>query len=560
MSAPRLKAAFELLRRLPDFLLRVLLLPLAHGLYSIRVVGRENVPLEGPVLLVSNHVSFIDAVLIAMANRRLTRFLLLRAYYDLPVAGRFFRAMGCIPVSSGDGPKALAESFRRARAYMLSGQAVCIFAEGEISRHGQMQRFKKGFERMVEGAPVPIVPVHLDELWGSLFSFSGRLLSSARVAFPTKCGRFGAPPPGTATAFEVRQSILALGAAAFRHRLADALRCCWPSPDGHAVPSRRAWSTRPASRSTPSALTGRICWAGSWSRLSAGERVAVMLPLPVGGAHQSHSPCAKVLINLNYTASKDVVDACLAKAEAATVVTSRRFVEKLGWEPSGRKIYLEDAASAVEGVSKVLTAALFFLTPSFILERTAFSKARGPLDRPATIVFTSGSTGKPKGVMLTHENILANLEAVAQVISIGPEDRLLGSCPSSSFGFTRPCGSAAAGHGRHYHFNPLDAARSDVSSRRRAPPLSATPPSCSPILRRVETEKFKTLRYVVVGAEAAREVAKAFIAKYGGPARGLRRDRISQSPRSTSRTSPGPASSRPAPSSAPSASPCPASS
>ncbi|PIR19458.1 MAG: acyl-[ACP]--phospholipid O-acyltransferase, partial [Elusimicrobia bacterium CG11_big_fil_rev_8_21_14_0_20_64_6] len=90
--------AYEILRRLPDFFLRLLFLPLTRFIYSIRAVGQESVPLEGPVLLVSNHVSFIDAILIAMANQRLVRFLMLRAYYEMPVVGPFFRAMGCIPV------------------------------------------------------------------------------------------------------------------------------------------------------------------------------------------------------------------------------------------------------------------------------------------------------------------------------------------------------------------------------------------------------------------------------------------------------------------------------
>ena len=526
MNTPRLKAAFELLRRLPNFFLRVLLLPLAHGLYSIRVVGRENVPLEGPVLLVSNHVSFIDAMLIAMANRRLTRFLMLRAYYDLPVAGWFFRATGCIPVSSGDGPKALAESFRRARAYMLSGQAVCIFAEGEISRHGQMQRFKKGFERMVEGSDAPVVPVHLDEVWGSLFSFSeGRLLFKRPRRLPYRVTvSFGAPLPATATAFEVRQAILALGASAFRHRLADAP----PLPLAFARTAKRrpfapclADSTG-ASLNALSALTGAHLLGRVLEPLvGEGERVAVMLPPSVGGALANVALAlrGKVLINLNYTASKDIIDACLAKAEAATVVTSRLFVEKLGWKPSGRMVYIEDAAPAIGSVSKTLTAALFLLTPSFILERTAFSKARGPLERLATIMFTSGSTGAPKGVMLTHANVLANLEAVAQVISIGPEDRMLGVLPFfHSFGFTATLWlPLRLGMGAVYHFNPLDARTiGRLVSQTRATALLGTPTFLLAYLRRVEAEEFKTLRYVVVGAEKLREdVAKAFIEKYG---------------------------------------------
>src|SRR6185312_2869522 len=215
--------AFELLRRLPDFFLRLMLYPIANILYTIRTEGVENVPLEGPVLLVSNHASYIDAVLITMANTRLVRFLMLRQFYEIPVAHAIFKAMGCIPVSSSDGPKELVRSFQRAREYMLSGEAVCIFAEGGITRHGQMQKFKKGFERMVDGVQVPIVPVHLDSVWGSIFSFSGgKAFFKIPKEIPYRVTvSFGKPLPPTATAFEVRQAILELAATAFEHRLRD---------------------------------------------------------------------------------------------------------------------------------------------------------------------------------------------------------------------------------------------------------------------------------------------------------------------------------------------------
>ncbi len=519
--------AFEILRRLPDFFLRLLFLPVTRLVYSIRTTGQENVPVDGPVLLVANHVSFIDAILIAMANQRLVRFLMLRAFYDLPVAGWFFRAMGCIPVSSGDGPKALVASFKRAREYMMSGEAVCIFAEGEISRHGQMQRFKRGFESMVHGVEVPIVPVHLDEVWGSIFSFSGGKIVfkwPRRIPYRVTVS-FGKPLPATASAFEVRQAILALGAEAFSHRLQD-------SPPLPLAFSRQAKS-RPFALSMADSSGTRLSaiqsLTGSYLlgkavaiHLAEGEEnTGIFLPpsAPAALVNVGLGLHGKVAINLNYTASKEVVDACVNKAGINTIVTSRKFSEKLGWEPNGKKIYIEDLAPALSPLSKAFHAVLFLIIPSFLLERTFFSQARGSLDRLATIMFTSGSTGVPKGVMLTHANVLANLEAVAQVVQFGPDDRMLGALPFfHSFGFTVTLWMPLRlGMGTVYHYNPLDARRiGDLAEQYKVTCLLGTPTFLLAWLRRVEAAKFKSLRRVVVGAEKLRaEVAKAFVEKYG---------------------------------------------
>ena len=519
--------AYELLRRLPDFFLRLLFLPLTNCFYSIRSVGQENMPLEGPVLLVANHVSFIDAILIAMANQRFVRFLMLRTFYELPIAGAFFRVMGCIPISSRDGPKALVASFKRAREYMMSGQAVCIFAEGEISRHGQMQRFKRGFESMVYGVEVPIVPVHLDQVWGSVFSFSeGKILFKWPRRVPYKVTvSFGKPLSAATSAFEVRQAILALGAEAFTHRLQD-------SPPLPLAFSRQAKS-RPFALSMADSsgtrlsaiqsLTGSYLLGKSIGvNLAEGEENAgVFLPPSVGAALVNAGLLlhGKVAINLNYTASQEVVDACIDKAGIRTVVCSRKFSEKLGWEPSGKKIYVEDLAPSISPFAKAVHAGIFMLTPSAVLERTFFSKACGPLDRLATVMFTSGSTGIPKGVMLTHANILANLEAVAQVIQFGPDDRMLGVLPFfHSFGFTVTLWMPLRlGMGAVYHSNPLDARRiGDLAADYKVTCLLGTPTFLLAWMRRVDPEKFSTLRRVVVGAEKLRvEVAKAFREKYG---------------------------------------------
>ncbi|MFI5362912.1 MAG: acyl-[ACP]--phospholipid O-acyltransferase [Elusimicrobiota bacterium] len=517
--------AFELLRRLPDFFLRLLLYPIANGLYTIRAVGAENVPNEGPVLLVSNHVSYIDAALITMANRRLVRFMMLRQFYELPVAHWVFKAMGCIPVSSADGPKELVRSFQRARDYMLSGEAVCIFAEGGITRHGQMQKFKKGFERMVEGVDVPIVPVHLDEVWGSIFSFSGgKAFFKWPKSFPYHVTvSFGKPLPSNATAFEVRQSILELAATAFEHRLAASP----PLPLLFAKQAKRCLLRAGVADSSGTRLNGLETLVGSHllgveleKILDGEQRVGLLLPpsAPAALANFGLSLRGKVPINLNYTASKEIVGACLAKAEVSTVVTSRRVVEKLGWQPAGRIIYLEDIAPKISTVKKILTAAMF-LAPFSLLERTVFRRARGPLDRVATIMFTSGSTGQPKGVMLTHANVLSNIEAIAQVIPLGPSDRMLGVLPFFHvFGFTGTLWlPACLGMGAVYHYTPLEArVVGQLAEKFRATFLLGTPTFLHAWMRRIEPEKFKTLRYIVVGAEKLREeVAKACQEKYG---------------------------------------------
>ncbi|PIR15572.1 MAG: hypothetical protein COV48_13615 [Elusimicrobia bacterium CG11_big_fil_rev_8_21_14_0_20_64_6] len=410
---------------------------------------------------------------------------------------------------------------------MMSGEAVCIFAEGEISRHGQMQRFKRGFESMVHGVEVPIVPVHLDQVWGSVFSFSeGKILFKWPRRLPYRVTvSFGKPLPASASAFEVRQAILALGAEAFVHRLQD-------SPPLPLAFSRQAKS-RPFALSLADSSGTRLSaiqsLTGSYLlgkavavNLAEGEEnIGVNLPPSVGAALVNAGLLlhGKVAINLNYTAGKEVVDACITKAGIHTIVSSRKFSEKLGWEPDGRKIYIEDLMPSLSAFSKAVHAALFLLIPSFILERTFFSAARGPLSRLATIMFTSGSTGTPKGVMLTHANILANLEAVAQVIQFGPDDRMLGVLPFfHSFGFTVTLWMPLRlGMGAAYHYNPLDARRiGDMAAEHKITCLLGTPTFLLAWMRRVEPEKFSTLRRVVVGAEKLRdEVAKAFKEKYG---------------------------------------------
>ncbi len=207
------------LRLLPDVSARFILWLFTHSLYRIRVVGLDNIPRHGPALLVSNHVSFVDAILLGASMPRFIRFMLHREYYDSRWFNWFFRLMKSIPVVP-TSRRGIVESLRRARAELEAGEVVCIFAEGAISRTGHLLPFRRGFEKIVEGSNIPIIPVHLDQVWGSIFSFKeGRFFwkRPRLLPYPVTVS-FGAPLPASASVQEVRQAVQELESEAARHR------------------------------------------------------------------------------------------------------------------------------------------------------------------------------------------------------------------------------------------------------------------------------------------------------------------------------------------------------
>ena len=158
---------------LPDSLLRLLLWLATHTLYRLDVVGRENVPARGGALLTPNHVSMADAAFLVASVDRPIRFLMFRGSYEHPLVKPFAKILGAIPIASDQGPRELIHSLRQATEALKNGEVVCIFPEGQMTRIGQMMPFRRGMERIIKGVDVPIIPVNLDGVWGSIFSFAG---------------------------------------------------------------------------------------------------------------------------------------------------------------------------------------------------------------------------------------------------------------------------------------------------------------------------------------------------------------------------------------------------
>jgi acyl-[acyl-carrier-protein]-phospholipid O-acyltransferase/long-chain-fatty-acid--[acyl-carrier-protein] ligase len=515
--------AFTMLR-LGAFFARFVLWLLTHSLYRIAIVGRENLPRRGPALLVCNHLSFVDGLLVGAAVPRFVRFIMHRAYYDMPLLNRLFRAMQAIPVGAGN-PKLIGEAFARAREALQEGHAVCIFAEGALSRSGNMLPFRKGVERILEGLNVPVIPVHLDRVWGSIFSFKdGRFFWKwpRRLPLPVTVS-FGRALPATASAWEMRQAIQALGAAAFRHRRGrdDLLHLQFLRT------AKRLWrkpciaDSAGARLSFGRALVGGLALARRFRRERADEpMVGVLLPASAGGvlANAGLSFAGKVPVNLNFSLGEPAMEAAIAHCGIRTIVSSRRFLEKAKIAPRGDMVFLEDLAGKISGVEKLWLALAARLLPRRLLIRLFDLRRQKPED-PAAVLFSSGSTGQPKGVVLSHHAILSNIEGVGQVLWIAPKDRMLGVLPFfHAFGLTATLWlPLTAGIGAIYHPNPLDGKTIGRLAREsKATIFISTPTFCQSYLKAIEPEALRSLRHAVVGAEKLQpKLAEAFRARFG---------------------------------------------
>ena len=206
--------AAYIFRQVPEFAMRFLVWLLSHTLYRVRHEGLEYIPERGPAVLVCNHVSYVDAMLLAGAIRRPIRFVMAKSIYDLPVLNFVFRTSRTIPITSRRAdPQAYEAAFAQIRTALESRHLLCIFPEGHLTFDGEIDAFRKGIERIVDKTPVPVVPMALRGLWGSIFSRHGR------GPFHRKWSRFWSRvdivaaepvPPEQVSADDLREKVLVL--------------------------------------------------------------------------------------------------------------------------------------------------------------------------------------------------------------------------------------------------------------------------------------------------------------------------------------------------------------
>lgn len=347
-----------------DFLVRFVVVVITRFVYRVRVSGLEHLPIKGGALLVANHVTWVDALLISSVTQRRIRFLMDRTIYNARWINPIFRLMGVIPISANDPPRAVIGSLQKARAAMDAGFMVCIFAEGKLTRNGNMHAFQGGFERMVRDSSLPVIPVHIGNAWGRIFShYYGRLMSALprRVPYPVTL-QVGTPLPSTVSPAETRQAVQELGSnvLALMKRPANTLGRRFV-----ACARQRWWHHAMRDTSGKSLTFGKLL-IGAVAlgdhlrpRLRGADNVGLLLPSSVGGAVANLAVTlqGKVSVNLNFTASADSINSAIGQCGIRTVISSRVFVERLGASfavPAGT-IYLEDVAAAIPSWRKALS-------------------------------------------------------------------------------------------------------------------------------------------------------------------------------------------------------------
>jgi acyl-[acyl-carrier-protein]-phospholipid O-acyltransferase/long-chain-fatty-acid--[acyl-carrier-protein] ligase len=508
------------LARVPEFFVRFSLWLLTHTVYRIRIIGQQHVPSRGPALLVCNHMSHVDGFLVGACVQRFVRFLVYRPYFEKPAMHWFLSRIHAIPVAAGRDAMA---SLERARRELEGGHVVCIFAEGEISRTANLLPFRRGLERIADGLDVPIIPVYIDRVWGSIFSYErGKFFWKwpRRIPYSVTVA-FGAPLASSATAPEVRLAVMELGSdtAGERHGEHETLASTFIRT------ARRQWGAFCMADSSGLSLTfGRALVSSllltQWLRKHAPEdAIGLLLPASAGGAlaNVATALAGKIAVNLNFTAGPQSMAYAVDRAGIRTILTSKRFLAKADIAEMPGMVMLEEILPTFTAAAKFRMLLVARLLPVWALVRKYGRRSHA--GKPAAIIFSSGSTGTPKGVQLTHRNVLANVHAVAQVFDMRRNDVMIGVLPFfHAFGYTGTLWfPLLTGFGTAFHPNPMDAKTiGDLTERHKGTILMSTPTFCQSYVRKCEPKQFAHIRYAVVGAEKLRPaIAEAFREKFG---------------------------------------------
>ncbi|MBA3963447.1 MAG: AMP-binding protein [Chthoniobacterales bacterium] len=501
--------------------LRFLATPLARVIYRVRAVGADQLP-PGGFLLLPNHITWVDAIVLILACPRPIRFLIEREYYENKILHPILRAVGCIPITS----RRAKDAMRLAAAKMREGEIVCLFPEGQLSRTGTLQRIRRGYEIVAHQADRPVVPVWLDQLWGSIFSFQGQRFFAKwprRIPYPVSV-EFGAPlAPNDADSATVREQLLKLGERAYSRRAdlrehlgAAALRGLKRHPFRVAVID----GLDDSSLTCGKLLGAAAALSRHLRRECAAPRVGVVLPASKGGvvANLAVVLAGKIPVGLNFTSGRGALERAQAIAGLTTAISAQAFAKRLTDFPWPEKVvHLDELLPQMKWEIFLWWMAAIFL-PAGLLRRMLGVPREGD-HAEAVLLFTSGSSGDPKGVVLSHRNLVGNVSQFRALLNAKPNDLILASLPFfHSFGCTVTLWFPVLDGVRIVTYpNPLEAGKcAELIERHGVTVVLAAPTFLRGYLRKAEGPQLRSVRLTITGAEKLpRSLADAFAERFG---------------------------------------------
>ncbi len=433
--------------KLPQSLVRIVLAWSISRRYKVSVQGMQHIPEKGGVLLLGNHVSWVDWAVLQIASPRPVRFVMDKKIFSRWYLCWFFKALGCIPIESASSKRSLVQI----AAALDKGEVVALFPEGAISRNGHLGEFKSGFElacRKTE-QPLAIVPFYIRGLWGSKFSRSSDNLKDVRRQglFRDLVVAFGEQMLKTSQTEQVKQRVFDLSVQSWKQHAGDLadIGSAWVDTVKRVATQQAITDSTGKNLSAQKVLVGAISLSKQIKNNNKSQNVGLLLPTSAGGviANMATILAGKTIVNLNYTASQDALSDAIEQAQLTQVYTSKLFLKKLqkrGVDLSSslekvELIYLEDALKQIKKSQQIMRLLLVKLLPASLLKLLYVSKVDN--EQVAAILFSSGSEGSPKGVMLSHTNIMANLQQVSDVLNTQANDVIMGSLPLfHAFGLT----------------------------------------------------------------------------------------------------------------------------
>jgi acyl-[acyl-carrier-protein]-phospholipid O-acyltransferase/long-chain-fatty-acid--[acyl-carrier-protein] ligase len=486
--------------------LRFFALPFARILYRVSKSGLEHLP-PGGFLLLPNHITWVDSIVLSLACPRPIRFIIDEGVYRNPVLNPLLRVVGCIPITARKAKDGMREAIARIR----SGEIVCLFPEGELSRTGSLLRLRRGYEIIARQAEAPVVPVWLDQLWGSIFSFKGgRFFTKLPSAVPYRVMvAFGEPLNAEeADLATVREQLLKIGEFCYSRRpmlRGHLARACLRGLKRHPFRTALLDGMDGSTLACGKLLGASIALSRHLKKNCPERRIGVVLPPGKGGvvANFAVTLAGKIPVNLNFTSPRESIESARDQAGLKTIISARLLAKRLEdfpWTPN--VIHLDEALPPLK--LKILAWWIAsIIIPAAPLAALLKLPRVGDHDE-AVLLFTSGSSGKPKGVILSHRNILGNVSQFAVVLDARKDEVLLASLPFfHSFGCTVTLWYPLI-EGVHTvtYPNPLEAKKiADLVEKYRVTVMLATPTFLRSYLRKAEPQQLRSVRLLITGAE-----------------------------------------------------------